>query len=130
MSGRLLTGGCWIGLLGLLSLAGLLMASCGCMNMGVGELTIEPPTACLDLSLPGKISNCATASGLVLSGRNNCAETLTLPGSFRVSPAQDLVVEPGGEVEYRIAWSIGTPQEFAIPATLGEAEVVLHFDTR
>ncbi|MFH2009031.1 MAG: hypothetical protein ABI333_20745 [bacterium] len=110
--------------------SGGLGAGCGCYDTSVSDLTIEPPTPCLDLSLPDTVSNCASGGSLEITGTNNCDATLVIPGSYRDYPhaGQDLTVPPGGSVSYDLgsAASPGT-QDYNIVCELGDATVVLSF---
>jgi hypothetical protein len=110
----------------------LLAAGCGCTNEPVSDLEMDPPTPCLDLTLPRYVSNCAAGSynpDLTLSGTNHCDATVIIPGEYRDYPhaGEDLVVLPGGAVSYDVDWTFSGTNDFAIPCALGDATVILNF---
>jgi hypothetical protein len=95
---------------------GLAAAGCGCTDRSVSALVIEPPTPCLELSLPSSVSNCAIGDhnpNLTLSGTNTCDVTFTIHGDYR--NGSDLVVPPGGPVSYKVDWTFGGDNVYAYP---------------
>jgi len=105
------------------------VCGCGCYDTAVSDLTMEPPTPCLDLHLPATVSNCG-GSHLVISGTNNCDATLIIPGTYRkyAYAGQDLVAPPGATVSYDMGSAVtsGT-QHYDIVCEIGDATVVLSF---
>jgi len=118
------------GLIAALSSA-VLVAACGCYDTAVSELTVEPPTPCLELSLPSTVSNCAmNGNSLEITGTNACDATLVIPGDYRDYPHEgvDLTVPPGGDVSYDIGYASSPgSQQYDIVCELGDATVVLSF---